>query len=182
MTLEKIAKKFYSNIENAKIIIGGDGAAWIREASRYWLNSNYILDKFHAMRYLKQIFPNWKNQLNYSCYQSSKALFETGDFEELISQLKEIKVKPEKEEKLAKIISYFTNNSIGVNNQKLEWNIGVSAEGDISHIVKWLLGYGSKALNHQTFKNMLCLKAAEVNKVDVLTFIKNHYKFLYKNN
>lgn len=176
LTLENVARKFYSNIDEAKVIIGGDGAPWIREAADYWLNADYILDKFHAVRYLKQIFPNRNNPTNNQAYWHSKKLLEMGASEELINQLKEIKVKPEKEQKLTKIINYFTNNAIGISNQKLEWNIGVSAEGDVSHLIKWLLGYGSKAFNYQTFKNMLFLRINEINQLDVVAFLKREHE------
>ncbi|MBE4704434.1 Mbov_0401 family ICE element transposase-like protein [Spiroplasma platyhelix] len=176
LTLERVARKFYDNLDETKVIIGGDGAPWIREAANYWLNSEYVLDKFHAVRYLKQIFSNSKNQSTYQSYRASKKLFEQGASKELINQLKEVKVKPAKEQKLEKIINYFSNNSFGISNQKLAWNIGVSAEGDISHIVKWLLGYGSKAFNYQTFKNMLFLKTAEINQLNIVGFLKEQYQ------
>lgn len=176
LTLEKVARKFYSNIDEAKIIIGGDGAAWIRETSNYWVNSQYVLDKFHAIRYLKQIFPNSKSEINYQSYLQSKSFFELGAFEELLAELKEVVAKPGKEQKLEKIISYFINNVAGINNQSSDWNIGVSAEGDVSHIVKWLLGYGSKAFNYQTFKNMLFLKVAEVNQLNIVGFLQDQYQ------
>lgn len=174
--LRRIAKKFYSNIENIKVIFGGDGASWIREVSNCWENSIYILDKFHAIRYLKQFFLQKNNHLMFQNYKKSKNLFEMGEYHSLIKQLNQIIVNPEKEQKLVKIVNYFSNNAIGISNQNLEWNIGVSIESDISHIIKWLLGYGSKAFNYQTFKNMLFLKIAEVNQLDVLTFLKKQYQ------
>lgn len=171
-SLKRIAKQYYSNIDDINVIICGDGASWIREANNYWPNSKYILDKFHATRYLKQVFPNKKNKLNLQSYQNSKNLFEAGAYNDLINQLKQITPKPGKQEKLTKIITYFTNNATGIINQKLKCNIGVSAEADISHIIKWLLGYGCKVFNHQTFKNMLYLKTAEINQLNLIRFLK----------
>ena len=173
--VEKMAKKFYSNVENVKIIIGGDGAPWIRNASQYWPNTNYVLDKFHALRYLKQLFPTRFNLLNQQQYQTSKSLFESGTYSELTNHLKQAIIKNEKTTKLKEVVTYFRNNSIGIINQSLDYNIGTSAEGDISHIVKWLLGYGSKAFHYQTFKNMLLLRTAEINQLDIVKYLKNEY-------
>ncbi|MGL5268524.1 MAG: Mbov_0401 family ICE element transposase-like protein [Spiroplasma sp.] len=172
--LKRIARNFYSNIDDSIIIICGDGARWIREMNKYWPESKYILDKFHAIRYLKQIFSNKK--LDLRDYHNSKNLFELGAYNDLIYQLKQIKVKPGKEEKLTKVINYFTNNAYGIINQKLEYNIGVSIESDVSHIVKWLLGYGSKTFNYQTFKNMLLLRAAGINNLDIISYLKEQYQ------
>lgn len=174
--VEKMAHKFYSNVENAKVIIGGDGAPWIRNASQYWPNTDYVLDKFHAYRYLKQLFPTKNNCLNYQQYQTSKSLFESGTYLELVQHLKQAIIKTEKIKKLKEVMTYFKNNAIGVTNQNLDHNIGVSAEGDISHIIKWLLGYGTKAFNYQTFKNMLLLRTAEINQLDILSYLKNEYQ------
>lgn len=179
--LKSIAKIFYANVDTSKIIIGGDGAPWIREASYYWSNSYYLLDKFHACRQLKKIFPNEVNNKNLEKYQISKNLFNLGLYSELITYLENNSPKltsKEKQIKLEKVISYFKNNSIGIINQKLQFNIGVSAEGDVSHIVKWLLGYGSKAFNYQTFKNMLLLRTADINQIDIINYLKyeNHNK------
>lgn len=174
--VEKMAHKFYSNVDNVKVIIGGDGAPWIRNTSQYWPNSNYVLDKFHALRYLKQLFPTRSNLLNHQYYQASKTLFESGTYLELVQHLKKSIIKPEKEKKLKEVMTYFRNNATGIINQSLDHNIGVSAEGDISHIIKWLLGYGTKAFNYQTFKNMLLLRTAEINQLDIFSYLKNEYQ------
>lgn len=39
-----------------------------------------------------------------------------------------------------------------INHTNLDYNISVSTENDISNIIKWLLGYGTKVFNYQTFK------------------------------
>ncbi|MDQ7983039.1 MAG: UPF0236 family protein [Spiroplasma sp.] len=172
--IKTIANIFYTNIANSKIIIGGDGAPWIREVSYYWKKSYYLLDKFHAYRNLKKIFPNQTKTKNLEKYQISKNLFKLGSYPELITYLKTNFPDSNKEQqlKLEKVINYFKNNSLGIINQNLQFNIGVSAEGDVSHIIKWLLGYGSKALNFQTFKNMLLLRTAEINQYDIINYLK----------
>ncbi|WP_339046408.1 Mbov_0401 family ICE element transposase-like protein [Spiroplasma endosymbiont of Colias croceus] len=42
-------QKFYENIEQAKIIICGDSAGWIKEVADY-LGAQFVLDKFHLVR------------------------------------------------------------------------------------------------------------------------------------
>ncbi|MCL6428495.1 hypothetical protein LT335_00034 [Spiroplasma sp. JKS002669] len=43
--------------------------------------------------------------------------------------------------------------------------------------MKWLLGYGSKAFHYQTFKNMLLLRTAEINQLDIIKYLKNEYHY-----
>lgn len=52
------------------------------------------------------------------------------------------------------------------------WNIGISTKTDISHIIKWLLGYDFKAVNYQTLNNMLLLRTVQINNLDILTYLK----------
>lgn len=92
-----------------------------------------------------------------------------------MQHLKQAIIKTEKIKKLKEVIIYFKNNTVGIINQNLDYNIGISAEGDTSHIVKWLLGYGTKVFNYQTFKNILLLRTAEINQLDILSYLKREY-------
>lgn len=51
----------------------GDGAPWIRQCSSYWPGSIYILDKFHAVRKISQVFSP-KNEVTKAVYEETKLL------------------------------------------------------------------------------------------------------------
>lgn len=65
---EYIDKKYdVKNIE--KIYIGGDGAKWIKEGLNWIEKSEFVLDRFHLLKYINQAtveFPEYRNELWYN--------------------------------------------------------------------------------------------------------------------
>ncbi len=49
--IKEHCQKFYENVEQAKIIICGDSAGWIKDVADY-LGAEFVLDKFHLIRTL----------------------------------------------------------------------------------------------------------------------------------
>ncbi len=153
--------KKYFEFENAKLVVSGDGATWIRNLAKY-LGAYYVFDKYHAIAYLKKAYNleikwrkiisniekinNYKISLNYFC---------NGQYNELIEFL--IKTKVNKE-----ILKIFKNNKQGIINQSATWNIGCSAESDIYHLVKSQTK-GAKTYNYKTLNNMLIAKVNYFN-------------------
>ncbi|WP_338982309.1 hypothetical protein [Spiroplasma endosymbiont of Eupeodes luniger] len=80
--------------------------------------------------------------------------------------------KNEQKNKLKSLIKYFRAKKEGVINQGASWNIGVNAEGQISHIIKWLLSYGGKIFNIRTFKNMLHVHIANINGINPVNLLR----------
>ncbi len=157
--IQKWGNKFYSNFNNANIIIGGDGATWIKGAADE-LNGHYVLDNFHAQKYLLDTFDINKrnpklNKQNYNLYNICYTYFLNGKYEELMTVLKEFADE--------KTITYFRLNVMGVKAWAKKWNIGVSAESDMSLLVKSLLGYGAKRFNADTLMNLVATRAYKIN-------------------
>lgn len=154
-------KEFY-DFENAKIVIGGDGALWIKNVAK-WFGANYVLDRWHALKLLWYEFkPNqgrrvWKiSKPNFIKYQKAKNYFLDGNYQQLINFLIETKVAKT-------TLAIFKTNKDGILNQNKKWNIGVSVESDVFHFVKSLKGNGSKIYNSQTYINMVNFKIAKYN-------------------
>ncbi|WP_339025029.1 hypothetical protein [Spiroplasma endosymbiont of Agriotes lineatus] len=89
---------------------------------------------------------------------------------------------------LRKASNYFSNNKHGIHHQNLEWNIGFSIESDVSHLVKQQLGYGARIYHHKNLNNLLHLRMANLNKLNVLHYINENInseieirKEIYKN-
>ncbi len=60
--------------------------------------------------------------------------------------------------------------------------MGSCTEPQISHNVKWLKGYGSKSYSEKNFKNMITMKMAKENYVDLIGLYLNKLnKKLQKN-
>lgn len=171
----EFANKFYENVKDATIIISGDSASWIQECSKFWPGSLYVYDKFHAFRKLKNTLMIDKSEKSIKTLEIVKSYYNTGDYDNLLDILQSFLENPDyihKSEKIKDTIGNFKNNKIGIINQANEFNIGCHIESDISHTIKWLLGYGSKAFNYKTFQNMLILKISKVNKINPLSLIQ----------
>lgn len=170
----KMANKFYNNVNNAKIIIGGDGAKWISETAKE-LGAEYVLDLFHATRKLHLDLKKKQTPVYDNIFKQATNFLKNGQYNELIPYLKKCDMfmwKDQQKVKLKSLIQYFINKKEGVINQGASWNIGVNAEGQISHIIKWLLSYGSKIFNVKTFKNMLHVRIANINGINPVNLLR----------
>ncbi|PPE05969.1 Mbov_0401 family ICE element transposase-like protein [Williamsoniiplasma lucivorax] len=165
-------EQFYTNVENCHLVVGGDGAGWIKNVAS-WLHADYILDRYHAIKKLRTTFYN--NTTYYiptysilhtmyniptsivgkDLFYITKDLFKNGKYEILYAILQELATD--------EVAKYFKNNKTGIINQGAAWNIGVSAECEISRLVKSALGYGSKIYSHIVFKNILNERAFKIN-------------------
>ncbi|MFW4371443.1 MAG: hypothetical protein EHV01_005865 [Spiroplasma sp. hy2] len=148
---------------------GGDGDGWIIQTASF-LGAKYVLDRFHFSKELKRGFlKGRKTEAKTNIYNECYDLFINGKYDKLL--------KIANSYHKTELVRYIKNHSKGIKNQKLEYNIGVSAETDISWFLKSTLGYGAKAYAYKTYKNLLYLKLAKINKIDVITNIKNFYTF-----
>ncbi|WP_419335274.1 UPF0236 family transposase-like protein [Spiroplasma endosymbiont of Sarcophaga variegata] len=142
--------------ENIKLIIGGDSAKWIKKTAKI-LYGMFIFDRFHAIRELKNnIYCGNRSKESFKNYLHAKELFLQGKYDEFITFLKSLQNERIK-------LRYFINLKNGILNQNKEWNIGVSAESDVSRVVKSCLGYGNKTFSFSTFKKILDLKIMKFN-------------------
>ncbi|WP_424526274.1 Mbov_0401 family ICE element transposase-like protein [Spiroplasma endosymbiont of Glossina fuscipes fuscipes] len=154
--IKKQIQKFFKNYENIKLIIGGDSAKWIKKTAKI-LDGMFIFDRFHTIRELKNnIYCGNRSKESFKNYLHAKELFLQGKYDEFITFLKSLQNERIK-------LRYFINLKNGILNQNKDWNIGVSAESDVSRIAKSCLGYGNKTFSFSTFKNILDLKIMRFN-------------------
>ncbi|BDT04397.1 UPF0236 family transposase-like protein [Spiroplasma ixodetis] len=97
-------QKFYENVEQAKIIICGDSAGWIKDVADY-LGAEFVLDKFHLIITLYLGIMAGNKGKYWSEYNNCKDFINNGQYEQLIDYLyKEL----DNHKKLKK--QYFKNN------------------------------------------------------------------------
>lgn len=130
---EYIDKK-YDMEKIEKIYIGGDGASWIKEGLNWIEKSEFVLDKFHLLKYINQAtvdFPQYKSKLWYSINQYDPISVEN-IFKELIKQTTDAKRK----EKVEYSYKYIMNQWKGIEIYERDGKYlkGCSAEGHISHV------------------------------------------------
>ncbi len=124
-------------------------------------------------------------------YWDMNKLFKNGDHDETIKYLKKlntiknIKEYPflkDKKDKIKGFIKYIKNNYEGIKVYKEDWYMGSCIEPQISYNVKWLKGYGAKSYSEKVFKNMIAMKMAEENGVNLIDFYFNKLNKKMKKN
>lgn len=104
----KLAQTYHPEVLSS-LIIGGDGASWVKGGSELFQGSLYQLDRFHIKRALLRASGSWSsaNQIY------SHAL--KGDLPPAITLLNSLKEKsPEREGELQKAVAYLKSNSHGL--------------------------------------------------------------------
>ncbi|WP_374696748.1 Mbov_0401 family ICE element transposase-like protein [Spiroplasma endosymbiont of Polydrusus formosus] len=179
------------NIENCNLTLAGDGAKWIQKFANE-IGAIFILDQFHLMKELKTIFPYrirklTKNltdneKIRKQIYWDMNKLFKNGNPGEAIKYLKKLNTRKnikeypflkDKKDKIKDFIKYIKNNFEGIKVYKEDWYMGSCTEPQISHNVKWLKGYGAKSYSEKVFKNMIAMKMAKEDGVNLIDFYLN---------
>ena len=130
---EYIDKKYNTN-EIEKIYIGGDGAGWIKEGLNWIEKSEFVLDKFHLLKYINQAtveYPEYRSKLWYNINIFDPVSVES-IFKEIISKTTDEKRK----EKVINSYKYVMNQWDGIEIYERDGKYlkGCSAEGHISHV------------------------------------------------
>jgi len=113
-----LAKK-YDLSKVGKVIVGGDGASWVKEGAEL-LSGIYELDKFHLKRSLNQALDN---ELAAEVYQAC-IKGEVVKVDRLLIELQQ-KVSCEDAKEIARLRGYLMENSFGLRDYRLE----VSGDG-----------------------------------------------------
>ncbi|ATZ17803.1 Mbov_0401 family ICE element transposase-like protein [Mesoplasma melaleucae] len=159
------ANNYYENFANTKLIVGGDGAKWVKKIARE-MNAEFHLDRFHGIKYLKDLFVRGKKKYdssNWDLYKIAVNLFKNGKADQLIKFLKESGLSISKQ-----IMNYFKYNRDGIVSQAEQSYIGVSAETDICNVLKAPLGFKKATYTLRNVVNFLSQRAFEIN---------NNFKF-----
>jgi hypothetical protein len=122
--------KNYKLTKDATVYIHGDGANWIKSGVRLIAGTKFVLDEFHALKYLKQIIP--RNEEGYSnlcrlLYEANRKEFKQA----AIEAIGQFNLDPEVQ---IKALNYFLNNWEGISIWNEDIACGSScAEGLVSH-------------------------------------------------
>lgn len=130
---EYIDKK-YNTKEIEKVYIGRDGASWIKEGLNWIEKSEFVLDRFHLLKYINQAtveFPEYKSKLWYNINIYDPVSVEN-IFKEIINKTEDEKRK----EKVKDSYKYIMNQWKGIEiyERDRKYLKGCSEEGHISHV------------------------------------------------
>ncbi len=117
-----------------KVYIGGDGAAWIKEGLNWIEKSEFVLDRFHLLKYINQAtveFPQYRSKLWYNINIYDPVSVEN-IFKEIINKTEDEKRK----EKIIDSYKYVMKQWKGIEIYETDGKYlkGCSAEGHISHV------------------------------------------------
>lgn len=130
---EYIDKKYnMKNIE--KIYICGDGASWIKEGLNWIEKSEFVLDRFHLLKYINQAtvdFPQYKSKLWYNIN-----MYDSVSVENILREILNKTEDEKRKEKVRESYRYITNQWEGIEIYETDGKYlkGCSAEGHISHV------------------------------------------------
>lgn len=130
---EYIDKK-YDMKEIEKVYIGGDGAGWIKEGLNWIEKSEFVLDKFHLLKYINQAtvdFPQYKRKLWYNIN-----IYDPISVENIFKEIIEKTEDEKRKEKVKDSYKYIKNQWKGIEIYETDEKYlkGCSAEGHISHV------------------------------------------------
>ena len=110
--LSILGEKRFKLSQAELVLIGGDGAPWIKEgAQNYFPNSVYQLSKFHLERKLKQTLPYHKKM-----QKRVRILLQEEQIGQALKELQdERNLRPECQKDLAGLIHYIYSNQEGIN-------------------------------------------------------------------
>lgn len=130
---EYIDKKYdVGSIE--KVYIGGDGAGWIKEGLNWIEKSEFVLDRFHLLKYINQAtveFPEYRSKIWYNIN-----IFDPISVENIFKELIEKTLNEKRKEKVIESYKYIKKQWKGIEIYETDKKYlrGCSAEGHISHV------------------------------------------------
>lgn len=130
---EYIDKKYdVGSIE--KVYIGGDGAGWIKEGLNWIEKSEFVLDRFHLLKYINQAtveFPEYRSKIWYNIN-----IFDPISVESIFKELIEKTLNEKRKEKVIESYKYIKKQWKGIEIYETDKKYlrGCSAEGHISHV------------------------------------------------
>ena len=120
------------NVE--KVYICGDGATWIKEGLNWIEKSEFVLDRFHLLKYINQAtveFPQYKSKLWYNIN-----IYDPISVKNIFKEIIEKTTDEKRKEKVIDSCKYVMRQWKGIEIYETdgEYLRGCSAEGHISHV------------------------------------------------
>lgn len=126
--------KAYEEDEIKKIYLHGDGASWIKQGNEELYNCEYVMDKFHFEKHLRQATAAFNKQ-NYR-FRIRQAIQEKDRKKavKLVREMISLCSEPKHKKRVKKFFKYLMNNWEGIVRRYTEDIMGSCTEGLVSHI------------------------------------------------
>ena len=144
-----------------KIYVIGDGAAWIKCARLVFPKAEFILDKFHLMKYIRQALGGNK-ELN----KTLMGALRFGNFEkaqEVIEKLLKRAPTASRKQAIIQAWGYIRSNWEGITRIYSYKEIKCSAEGHISHVLSARMSSRPMGWSQEGAKHMAYIRVCQAN-------------------
>lgn len=156
------ADKLYDLEGVEKIYLMGDGAAWIQSAKGVFPQAEFILDRFHYMKYVRMAVGGAHRQ-----GKILKSAIRFGNIEKaqkVIQELIKTAVTPARKQRILDAWKYIKNNWAAIMAlYREEKIISCSGEGHISHILSARLSSRPMGWSKNGAKHMCYVRVARAN-------------------
>jgi len=169
----------YELEEVAAILVSGDGAGWIRAGCEYIPGSVFVLDRYHAGKYVTQAAGG-----NQGLYGRMRRALASADRRELSDALEEAEREAQtasRREAIDEARRYFKRNWDGI----AAWGTfrgvwpGCSAEGQVSHLYAARMSSRPMAWGRKGVEQMSRLRVMQANGVSIRqAYVREHTRGL----
>jgi len=159
--------KHFNERKLKQIVVSGDGASWIKLASKDLrfadaIETSFTLDRFHLSQAIQHIskHPGTQSTLRHLIKENYKRSFrETTDYL--------IRDTPDRQDTITAKRDYILNHWHAIQNQKHPRFKGCSMEGHISHVYAALFTSRPKGYTKRMIDKLANLRTMDVNDIDI---------------
>lgn len=161
------------------ILVSGDGAAWIRGLCEYLPGAAFVLDRFHARKYVLKATGS-ENDLYHELWEALTEA-DRSRMRAVLAKAMACAETPSRQEGVKEALRYFESCWDGVQAWKRYEGIwpGCSAEGDVSHVYAERLSSRPKAWGRVGVDHMSRLRVWRANGVSIKqAYLEQHSRGL----
>ena len=156
------------DLEETKIYLHGDGAAWIQQGLEWLPNSVFVLDHYHKNKALKRLVSGIKRVFGGRYESMAREALKRGDREALCRLGEQMLQRwPERSESISASMEYLLNNleAICIVQKDSEAGRGGATEPHVSHVLSARLSSRPMGWSEATLKRLVPLLAAGVGRI-----------------
>jgi hypothetical protein len=173
-TFYEFIKINYSNAEQAKIVVLGDGASKIKICEKY-IPSIFVIDRFHplnmvgnSLRGNKAWKQEWISKMHAAIYKMDFDLF----YQHWCDVLATVGHDEHKIDLLMRLLKFMKRNWKHISLWREKWYPGCRIEAYMSHIIKVMFRARPKIFNEITIQKVFLLKQLVSNGIDIFAELR----------
>lgn len=158
------------DIQDTRIYIHGDGAAWIKQALEWFPGAIFVLDPYHKNKYIKQSIAGFTGKESTEYQGKIQKILKDGKKEDLLElQAKMCEAHPERKKNILKSIGYLYNNfeAIVIRNTDSGAHDCGCTEPHVSNTLSLRLSSRPMAWSGETLKHFAPILAAKKFTFDI---------------